>query len=55
MKSKPFEVTLNLPMMNSTEIKYKKALRLCDRPVGKTWIAQLGSWRCTLQAIYQQA
>ena len=95
MKSKPFEVTLNLPIktydidfagivsnivyirwledlrlkilesylpleqlmekgycpiINSTEIKYKKALLLCDRPVGKMWIAQLGSLRCTLQA-----
>lgn len=30
------------PTVNSTEIKYQKALRLGDRPVGKMWISQLG-------------
>lgn len=42
------------PTINSTEIKYQKALRLGDRPVGKMWMSQLGRLRCTLQAeIYQ--
>ncbi|MBW4534820.1 MAG: acyl-CoA thioesterase [Pleurocapsa minor HA4230-MV1] len=30
------------PTVNSTEIKYQKALRLGDRPVGKMWMSQLG-------------
>ena len=38
------------PVIASTQIEYKKALRICDRPVGKMWIAQLGKLRCTLQA-----
>ena len=38
------------PIVNSTEIKYQKALRLGDRPVGKMWMSQLGRLRCTLQA-----
>jgi acyl-CoA thioester hydrolase len=38
------------PTVNSTEIKYQKALRLGDRPVGKMWMSQLGRLRCTLQA-----
>ena len=38
------------PIVNSTEIKYQKALRLGDSPVGKMWMSQLGRLRCTLQA-----
>jgi acyl-CoA thioester hydrolase len=38
------------PIINSTEIQYKKALRMFDRPVGKMWMSQLGRSRCTLQA-----
>jgi acyl-CoA thioester hydrolase len=38
------------PTVNSTEIRYQKALRLGDRPVGKMWMSQLGRLRCTLQA-----
>ena len=38
------------PIVNSTQIKYKKALRLFDRPIGKMWISQLGRLRCTLDA-----
>ena len=38
------------PVIASTQIEYKKALRICDRPIGKMWIAQLGKLRCTLQA-----
>lgn len=38
------------PTVNSTQIKYQKALRLGDRPVGKMWMSQLGRLRCTVQA-----
>jgi acyl-CoA thioester hydrolase len=38
------------PIVNSTEIKYQKALRLGDRPVGKMWMSQLGRLRCSVQA-----
>ena len=46
------------PIIASTEIKYKKALRMFDRPVAKMWISELkrseamplGLSRCTLQA-----
>ncbi len=38
------------PIINSTQIKYQKALRLGDCPVGKMWMSQLGRLRCTLQA-----
>ena len=38
------------PIVDSTQIKYKKALQIFDRPVGKMWMSQLGSLRCTLQA-----
>ena len=38
------------PIIASTEIKYKKALRIFDRPTGKMWVVQLGRSRCTLQA-----
>jgi acyl-CoA thioester hydrolase len=38
------------PTVNSTEIKYQKALRLGDRPVGKMWMSQLGRLRCSVQA-----
>ena len=38
------------PVVNSTEIKYKKALKIFDRPKGKMWMSRLGRLRCTLQA-----
>lgn len=38
------------PIINSTQIQYKKALKMCDRPVGKMWLAELSKLRCTLQA-----
>ena len=38
------------PIIASTEIKYKKALRMFDRPVAKMWVSELGRLRCTLQA-----
>lgn len=38
------------PIVDSTQIKYKKALKMCDRPVGKMWMPKLGRLRCTLQA-----
>ncbi|MGL5834576.1 MAG: acyl-CoA thioesterase [Waterburya sp.] len=38
------------PTVNSTEIKYQKALRLGDRPSGRMWMSQLGRLRCTVQA-----
>ena len=38
------------PIVNSTQIKYKKALKMFDRPIGKMWMSQLGRLRCTLQA-----
>ena len=38
------------PIIASTEIKYKKALKIFDKPRGKMWISKLGRSRCTLQA-----
>ena len=38
------------PIIASTRVEYKKALRMFDRPVGKMWVAELGRSRCTLQA-----
>ena len=38
------------PIIASTEIKYKRALRMFDRPVAKMWVSELGRSRCTLQA-----
>ncbi len=38
------------PIVASTEIKYKKALRMFDRPVAKMWVSELKRSRCTLQA-----
>lgn len=37
------------PVVESTQIKYKKALKMFDRPVGKMWMSHLGRLRCTLQ------
>lgn len=37
------------PIIASTQIQYKKALKMFDRPVGKMWVAELGRSRCTLQ------
>ena len=38
------------PIIASTEIRYKKALKILDKPMGKMWISKLGRSRCTLQA-----
>ena len=38
------------PIIASTKIQYKKALKMFDRPMGKMWVAELGRSRCTLQA-----
>ena len=38
------------PVVRSTQIKYKKALKLFDCPIGKMWMSQLGRLRCTLEA-----
>ena len=38
------------PVIHSTAIEYKKALRVFDRPIGKMWMSQLGRLKCTLQA-----
>ena len=38
------------PVIHSTAIEYKKALKVFDRPVGKMWMSQLGRLKCTLQA-----
>lgn len=41
------------PIIASSQIEYKKALRMFDHPIGKMWIAQLGRLRCTLKAEIQ--
>ena len=38
------------PVIHSTAIEYKKALKVFDRPVGKMWMSQIGRLKCTLQA-----
>lgn len=38
------------PIIASTQIKYRQALRLGDRPTAKMWMSELGRIRCTLQA-----
>ena len=38
------------PIVDSTQIKYKQALKMFDKPIGKMWIAELGRLRCTVQA-----
>ena len=38
------------PIIDTTEIHYKKALKMFDRPVGKMWVAKVSRLRCTLQA-----
>ena len=38
------------PVIHSTAIEYKQALKVFDRPVGKMWMSQLGRLKCTLQA-----
>ena len=38
------------PIIHSTKIEYRKALRVFDRPVGRMWMSKLGKVRCTLQA-----
>lgn len=38
------------PTLASTEIEYKQALRLFDRPVAKMWLSDIGRLRFTMQA-----
>jgi acyl-CoA thioester hydrolase len=38
------------PILASTQIEYKQALRLFDRPVAKMWLSDLGRLRFTMQA-----
>jgi acyl-CoA thioester hydrolase len=38
------------PTIASTQIDYKKALRMFDCPIGRMWLSQLGRLRFTLQA-----
>ena len=38
------------PVVDSTQIKYKKALKMFDRPMGKMWMSKLGRLRCTVEA-----
>ena len=38
------------PIIASSQIEYKKALRMFDRPRGTMWMAKLGRLRCTLEA-----
>ena len=38
------------PVVDSTQIKYKRALKMFDCPVAKMWMSKLGRLRCTLQA-----
>jgi acyl-CoA thioester hydrolase len=38
------------PTLASTQIDYKKALRLFDRPVGKMWLSEASRLRFTMQA-----
>jgi acyl-CoA thioester hydrolase len=43
------------PTLASTQIEYKQALRLFDRPIGKMWMSKLGRLRFTIHAeIYHQ-
>ena len=38
------------PIVDSTQIRYKQALKMFDKPVGKMWISELGRLRCSVQA-----
>lgn len=38
------------PIITSSQIEYKQAIRMFDRPLGKMWVNKLGRSRCTLQA-----
>jgi acyl-CoA thioester hydrolase len=43
------------PILASTQIEYKQALRLFDRPIGKMWLSELGRLRFTFEAeIYHE-
>lgn len=39
-----------VPVLVSTEIAYKRSLRLFDRPSGRLWMVELGRVRWTLEA-----
>jgi acyl-CoA thioester hydrolase len=39
-----------VPVLVSTEISYKRALRLFDRPRGRLWMVEMGRVRWTLEA-----
>lgn len=38
------------PVLLATEIAYKRAIRILDRPLGRMWLRQLGRLRWTLEA-----
>ena len=40
-----------VPVLVSTEINYKRALRLFDRPLGRLWMAEMGRVRWVLDAV----
>ena len=43
-----------VPVLLSTEISYKRALRLFDRPRGRIWMVEVGRVRWTLDAVISQ-
>lgn len=38
------------PIIASSQIEYKRAIRMFDRPIGKMWVNKLERSRCILQA-----
>jgi acyl-CoA thioester hydrolase len=44
-----------VPVLVSTEISYKRALRLFDRPHGRIWMMEVGRVRWTLEAAISNA
>ena len=38
------------PVLVSTQIEYKRPIRLFDNVVGRMWVTELGTTRCNLQA-----
>lgn len=49
----PLELQLDRgcsPVLVSTDIRYRRAVRLFDRPTGRMWLANAGRVRWTLQA-----
>ncbi|MBX3085499.1 MAG: acyl-CoA thioesterase [Anaerolineae bacterium] len=38
------------PVLVSTQIEYKRPIRLFDKVIGRMWVSELGTTRCNLQA-----